>query len=200
MPMRRPRGDLPAPTDARGVILGFAIGLGACAIWGVLLTLSARKPTDGPWPPRKGNIGTALWAWGLTIAIYVGLFQVWQVPQGAWAWLVWIVALGIGFAGSALQTWGMVNLRLNGTSGWDVGVVTDGAYRYCRHPQYLGQAAGFFGFAILINSVPGWIIAGAAIGTLAAAAWVEDKALRARHPEFADYAARTAFLWGPARP
>jgi len=182
------------------MITGLAIGLGACAIWGVLLIISARNPTGGPWPPRAGNIGTALWAWGLTIAIYVGLFQLWEVPQGPWAWLIWTVALAIGFAGSALQTWGMVNLRLNGTSGWDVGVVTQGTYRLCRHPQYLGQAAGFLGFGILINSPAAWVVAIAAITTLAAAAWVEDKALSARHAEHAAYASSTSFLWGRARP
>jgi protein-S-isoprenylcysteine O-methyltransferase Ste14 len=178
------------------MIFGVILGLGACAAWGVLLWWSERDATTGPWPPEHGNWPTAAWSWGLTILIYVGLFQTWQVPTGPFAWLIWTVGLTIGFLGSALQTWGMANLRFFGTSGWDIGVVTTGAYAWSRHPQYVGQAAGFLGFAIILGHLPGWIIASAAIATLYAAAMVEEAALDARHPDFAAYRARIPFLLG----
>ncbi len=178
------------------MIFGLILGLGACATWGVILWWSERDAMTGPWPPEQGNIPTALWSWGLTILIYVGLFQTWTVPTGPWAWLIWTIALSIGFAGSALQTWGMANLRLAGTSGWDVGVYTCGAYAWSRHPQYVGQAAGFLGFAILLGHLPGWIISVAAMVTLYAAAQVEEAALEARNPDYATYKARVPFLLG----
>ncbi|MEJ6388608.1 methyltransferase family protein [Gymnodinialimonas ulvae] len=176
------------------MIFGLILGLGACATWGLLLWWSERDAMTGPWPPQQGNWPTAAWSWGLTILIYVGLFQTWVVPTGPWAWLIWTIGLGIGFAGSALQTWGMANLRFFGTSGWDVGVSTHGAYAWSRHPQYVGQAAGFLGFAIILGHLPGWIIALSAIATLTAAAMVEEAALTARHPEYAAYRARVPFL------
>lgn len=176
------------------MIVGLLIGLGACVLWSLILWQSSKNPMTGPWPPKSGNIPTALWSWGLTILIYVGLFQTWQTPQGPWAWLIWTVALSIGTAGSALQTWGTANLGLKGTSGWDVGVVDTGAYAVSRHPQYVGQAAGFLGFAILLGHVPGWIISGAAIATLYYAARVEEAALAARHTNYHSYRSRTAFI------
>ena len=176
------------------MIFGLFIGLGACALWGLILWYSNKEPATGPWPPKSGNLPTALWSWGLTILIYVGLFQTWQTPQGPMAWLIWTVALSIGTAGSALQTWGTANLGLKGTSGWDVGVVNTGAYAVSRHPQYVGQAAGFLGFAILLGHLPGWIISAAAIATLYFAARVEEAALAARHADYAPYRSTTAFF------
>ena len=175
---------------------GLILGLGACALWAVILWLSYRDPLAGPWPPARGNWFTAAWSWGLTILIYVGMFQTWQVPEGEWAWLIWAVALSIGFAGSALQSWGTANLGLKGTSGWEVGIVRTGAYGWSRHPQYVGQAAGFLGFAILLGHLPGWIIAAAAMITLYAAARVEEAALSARHADYDTYRAKAPFLIG----
>ena len=142
----------------------------------------------------RGTWATAAWSWGLTIAIYAGLFQAWAVPQGPWAPATWGIALAVGALGTAIQTWGMRDLGLRGTSGWDVGVVRTGAYRIARHPQYLGQALGFAGFAILLGHATGWVIALAAIATLVYAGLVEDRAMAARHPGFAAYRATTPFL------
>ena len=131
-----------------------ALGLGLCAtaIWAVLLLLSDRTPGHGPWPPRKGNLLTATWAWGLTTLVYVGLVQIWGQSPVLPPIIQWGLGLPLAIAGSILHTWATATLGLKGTSGWDVGLATNGPYALCRHPQYLGQIVSIAGLALIIGS------------------------------------------------
>jgi protein-S-isoprenylcysteine O-methyltransferase Ste14 len=126
--------------------------------------------------------------------IYIGLFQAWATPQGDWAVVIWVIAMTLSGIGTVIQSWAIVDLGMAGTSGWNVGLVTTGSYRYCRHPQYFGQALGFVGFAILLGHGVGWAIGLAAVATLFYASYVEDRAMAARQGDFAAYKARTPFV------
>jgi protein-S-isoprenylcysteine O-methyltransferase Ste14 len=174
---------------------GPLLGLAATAVWAALLILSDRAPGNGPWPPRRGNLLTAAWAWGLTTLIYVGLVRSWGQPPALPGILRFGLGLPLAVAGSALHTWATAALGLKGTSGWDVGVVTRGPYALCRHPQYMGQILSIAGLALLIGS-PGALALGVAASLmLGYGSGVEDRAMRARHPDaFAAYSANTPFL------
>lgn len=181
---------------------GAILGLTATAIWAVVLARSNRTPGKGPWPPARGTLLTAAWAWGLTTLIYVGLIQTWGQTPALPGWLRLGLGLPLAILGSLLHTWATAALGLRGTSGWDAGVVTAGPYALCRHPQYLGQIASIAGLALIIGSVEALSLGLAASLMLGYGSRVEDRAIQSRHPgAFAAYSAQTPFLLPfPSRP
>lgn len=179
---------------------GLIIGLSASAAWVLVLILS--RAGDGPWPPRRGNWPMAIFAWGATILIYVGVFQTWAADPGALGfplWIRWVVGGALMTVSGVLQTWGIADLGLKGTSGWDVGLVTKGSYARVRHPQYLGQAIGFVGFGLAAANVPAIVLSAIAVALMVWASKGEDDALAKRDPAFAAYRARVPFFL-PGRP
>ncbi len=182
--------------------LGLILGLGASALWMGILAVSNRHPGHGPWPPRQGTLVTAIWAWGLTTLIYVGLIRTWVGPPLLPEAIRFGLGLPLAVLGSLLHGWSTAALGLKGTSGWDIGLVTGGPYRLCRHPQYLGQIVSLWGLALLIATGPGLCISLAATLALLYAARVEDHVLAARFPNrFAAFAADSPFLLPfPSRP
>lgn len=174
---------------------GLILGLSASVIWVAILVLSDRRPGHGPWPPRKGNLLTAIWAWGLTTLIYVGLVQTWGQTPVLPGTLRWGLGLPMAVAGSLLHTWATAALGLKGTSGWDVGLATKGPYALCRHPQYLGQIVSIAGLALIIGAPDALILGVAASLMLGYGSGVEDRAIQSRYPDlFAAYSAKTPFL------
>jgi len=173
------------------------VSLGASALWGVVLFVSDRGMAQ-IWPPARGNWITGIAAWLLTIAIYMGLIR---TATADWntldlpAWLRWGVG---GVALSVAATWvqgrGITDLGLKGTSGWDVGVVTTGAYARRRHPQYAGQVLSLLGLALLGGSAWAGLAAVAGSAALIYASHVEDRFMARRHPGYGDYASQVRFF------
>jgi len=159
-----------------------ALGLGAAGLWAGILIFSAMIPEHRIWPPRKGGWLTALWAWGLTIAIYMGQIGVAAADWNALAWPGWLrhgLGGGLSLMGSAYQSWALAVLGLKGTSGWPVARVTCGPYARMRHPQYAGQMATFLGIAIWAANPAAFVIGLAGCAALALAGRVEDRFLPA---------------------
>jgi protein-S-isoprenylcysteine O-methyltransferase Ste14 len=174
---------------------GLILGLTATGIWAALLVLSDRSPGHGPWPPRNGNLITAIWAWGLTTLIYVGLVQTWGQTPILPVPIRWGLGLPFAISGSVLHTWATAAFGLKGTSGWDVGIATKGPYALCRHPQYLGQIISIAGLALIIGSAEALILGLAACVMLGYGSEVEDRAIQSRYPDlFAAHSAKTPFL------
>ncbi|TDL79537.1 hypothetical protein E2L08_09530 [Palleronia sediminis] len=137
-----------------------------------------------PPAPRAGHWFTAAWAWGLTVAIYVGLIRAGAAEWNALGWAAWL-RWGIGGAVLTLMSFvvqgrGIVDAGLKGTSGWDAGLVTGGAYARRRHPQYAGQAISLIGLGILAAAPQVLAAAAAGVAALAPAGYAEDRALARR--------------------
>lgn len=181
------------------MIFWLGVSLGASAFWALILTWSDRNHERRLWPPRSGNWITGAWAWGLTILIYVGLINTATADWNAlgWpAWLRWAGAIAAAIASTLVQGRGVRDLGLGGTSGWDVGVVTTGAYAWMRHPQYLGQIISLIGLAWF--GANGWAFLAAAVGsvTLVYAGHVEERFLSRRHPrDYGAYSTRVGPWW-----
>jgi len=174
-----------------------AFGVGAALGWVAILWWSDRHPARRLWPPLHGTPGTAVWAWGLTIAIYLGTLQAGFAAPNALdlpGWLRWGVGLTLSIGGGIPHTWGTLALGVKPTSGWPAPLVTHGPYGWHRHPQYLGQAIMLLGLAIVGGTL--WAVWPALAGAAALiyAARVEDRHLAARYPEHTAYRARTAGL------
>jgi protein-S-isoprenylcysteine O-methyltransferase Ste14 len=105
------------------------------------------------------------------------------------------VTVGIQVAAVALMVWARVafgsrsfHATANPTAG---GLVTNGPYRYLRHPIY--AAALYFLWAGIAAhpSVPNVVIALVATAGLAVRMLAEETLIAAKYPEYADYARRT---------
>jgi protein-S-isoprenylcysteine O-methyltransferase Ste14 len=172
---------------------GLALGLGAVFLWLAALTWSRLHPARRLWPPIRGNIGTASWAWCLTLLIYVGMFQTegaLDLPPA----LRWGLGGALSIMGSLLHSWGTIRLGLAGTSGWPVDLATGGPYSYQRHPQYLGQILMVSGLALLLATPSGLVIGLAGAATLVYAARVEEGHLLAQSAAYARYRERIPSL------
>ncbi|MEM1361195.1 MAG: methyltransferase [Pseudomonadota bacterium] len=175
------------------MIFNLALGLGASLLWIALLIYSKRQPDRRIWPPLRYFWLTAIWAWGLTIAIYVGQIGAGTTEWNAWGWPGWLrhgLGGGLSLLGSAYQSWAVLVLGLKGTSGWPVPLVTNGPYAQMRHPQYLGQMATFLGIAIWCASPAAFVIGLAGAAALVLAARVENRFLAETQTDHHSWAAR----------
>ncbi|MGB5080120.1 MAG: isoprenylcysteine carboxylmethyltransferase family protein [Burkholderiales bacterium] len=73
-------------------------------------------------------------------------------------------------------------------------LVTDGPYRYVRHPLYLAEAIVLAGIFLQFRSPPVALIVIAVLGFQLLRMHYEEGVLRTAFPEYADYARRTARL------
>jgi protein-S-isoprenylcysteine O-methyltransferase Ste14 len=110
--------------------------------------------------------------------------------------LVRYTGLGLLALGSALRIWPMFVLgrRFSGLVAIQPGhqLVTDGPYRYVRHPSYLGMMIAFVGWALVFRSTVG--LAAAALGLLVLVPRIEsEEALLASQfgDVYAEYRQRT---------
>ena len=73
-------------------------------------------------------------------------------------------------------------------------LVTDGPYRYVRHPLYVAEAVVLLGIFLQFRSAPAALIIIAVLWFQFLRMRYEEGVLRAAFPEYADYARRTARL------
>ena len=123
--------------------------------------------------------------------------------------LGWLDALGvvIWLTGASIETIADLQLRRFKGDPANAGKVLDtGLWRYSRHPNYFGDALGFWGLALVgLGSPVGlWGLLGPGLLTVlltrvSGVTMVESRAKVARKPEYAAYIARTsAFVpWPP---
>ena len=73
-------------------------------------------------------------------------------------------------------------------------LVTDGPYRYVRHPLYLAEAIVMLGLFLQFRSLPAAVIVIATLGFQFLRMHYEEGVLRAAFPEYTEYAKRTVRL------
>jgi protein-S-isoprenylcysteine O-methyltransferase Ste14 len=117
----------------------------------------------------------------------------WNVPAGA------LVA-----AGFAIGVWA---LTANRPGNFDIRpepkpggqLVTRGPYAYVRHPMYLAVMLGLLGFCLGYGTPWRWVALAALGIVLAIKMRIEESAMAALHPGYAEYARSTKrivpFVW-----
>jgi hypothetical protein len=74
------------------------------------------------------------------------------------------------------------------------GLITGGMFRHVRHPNYLGEIMVYAGFALMVwHWLPWLVLAWVWLGVFAVNMIVKEHRM-SRHPGWADYRARTAWL------
>jgi protein-S-isoprenylcysteine O-methyltransferase Ste14 len=147
------------------------------------------RPGAIPWPPI------------LLLAAIVGSTALGRMAPLGWPGLgdapARLVGLGFGLAGVAILVWAALTLRRHRTTilphRGASSLVTDGPYRWRRHPIYVGDMFVLFGIAEMTRNV--WFVVAAF--TFAGLVWLLQIRPEERHLEavFGDewraYAART---------
>lgn len=213
--------------------IGFALGDGVSgrktfifiliAIWGVRLAtyIGIRNHGAGEDPryvKMRENAGDSFW--------WSSLFKVFWL-QGAIMWIVALPLMAIAAGGSpsflsvsdvvGLVLWA-VGLYFEAVGDWQLRrfkadpankdkVMDRGLWRYTRHPNYFGDAAMWWGVAVIAIGVPwGWAtLVGPALMTFflmkVSGVALLEKSLQNTKPQYADYVRRTsAFLPRPPKP
>jgi len=112
------------------------------------------------------------------------------------------VGLGLLIAGYALSIWAMVTnrffsayVRIQTDRGHVV--VSDGPYRWVRHPSYAGGTVGNIGLALALSSLWALIPAGVTIAVMIVRTALEDRVLLDQLPGYREYAERVRYRLVP---
>lgn len=114
-----------------------------------------------------------------------------------WATPPWLTGIGFGFIALGLGAIGLASLRLGpALTATPVPtaratLVTNGAYRYVRHPIYTAVLTIVLGLTIRSGSVITLGVAVATVGFFTVKARWEEARLAERYPEYRAYAAVT---------
>jgi protein-S-isoprenylcysteine O-methyltransferase Ste14 len=74
------------------------------------------------------------------------------------------------------------------------GLITDGMFRYVRHPNYLGEMLLYGSFALLVGHWLPWLVLGIVWSQVFLTNMLMKEASMSRYPEWAAYKARTGML------
>lgn len=194
---------------------------GLVSVWGLRLALhiarrNLGKGEDYRYQNWRRQHGASWW--------YISFFQVFLL-QGALMWLIslpllaaqlgtgsfnWLDGLGllvwlVGFIFETVGDWQLTRFRANPANRGKL--FTGGLWRYTRHPNYFGDAAVWWGLALLALAAGGWwallspVIMTTLLVRVSGASLLEEK-LRVSKPGYAEYVAATSgFLpWFPKKP
>jgi protein-S-isoprenylcysteine O-methyltransferase Ste14 len=136
------------------------------------------------------------------VALQLSLIATIALPFGAADWSM--AASAFVGAGIAVGAWALTANRLGNfnirpevkPSGR---LVTHGPYTYVRHPMYLAVMLATLGFCLGYGAPWRWAALAALGIVLMVKAGIEETAMAARHPGYAEYARTTKrivpFLW-----
>ena len=136
------------------------------------------------------------------VTLQLGLIAAIALPFGSVGWND--VASALVAAGAGLGAWalsanrpGNFNIRPEPKAGGQL--VRRGPYRYVRHPMYAALMLAMPGFCLGYDAPWRWAAFAALLIVLVVKASIEERAMTARHPDYADYARSTKrfvpFLW-----
>lgn len=124
-----------------------------------LFVATIKRPPFRFWPPPSARSWQFFTAWIMASLVLVefaflgvfdfdsfiffGLRQ--RIP----------IAICIFVAGCAIGGWGSFRFPLKATIGLGDRLITTGAYRYSRNPQYIGDSLNIIGYFVLTNS---WMV------------------------------------------
>ncbi|KPL90531.1 DUF1295 domain-containing protein [Herpetosiphon geysericola] len=188
-------------------------------IWGLRLTLyigwrNWGKPEDFRYAEFRQRYGAERYWWFsffqvfllqgiLALIISVTLLGA-QTGAKSWNWIDYLalVVWLIGFSFEAFGDWQLSRFKANPANKGQV--LRSGLWRFTRHPNYFGDSAVWWGYALFaIAAGSYWHIIGALLMTLliirVSGVMLLERTLVKTKPQYADYIAKTsAFLpWFP---
>lgn len=175
--------------------LGVLLKVNPAVIVARMRLTSGTKTWDKWWGALSAPVITAVW---VVAALDAGRYGWGPAMPGGLAW----VGLGLFVPGSAIFLWAMAanpffekTVRIQTDRGHRV--ITDGPYRWVRHPGYVGFGGWIVATPLLLGSW--WAFAPAALSliTLVVRTALEDRTLRRELDGYAEYAARVRYRLVP---
>ena len=158
------------------------------------LVLTIAVPSKRVWPPPSKRSWQYYYTWGLTIAATAGTLALGVLDWDSFVldhWLRFPVGGGLILFGTAFALWGVWSLGVHQTLGLEGRLVTNGAYRYSRNPQYVGDILILVGYALVTNSTLTTITALLGMAWFFLAPFTEEPWLRERFgAEYEEYVQR----------
>jgi protein-S-isoprenylcysteine O-methyltransferase Ste14 len=181
---------LPFESTAAGIGFGVAVAVFVLdEVW-----IAAR--TAGSRAPRRDRGSKAVISLGIFVGVFlaVQLSARWSGGTMARPWFAYVVGAALVAAGVAIRVWAVLTLGRWFTTvvrvADDQRVVSDGPYRWVRHPSYLGLLVALAGLGLMLTD---WVsVLVAVLLPLATLVWrirVEERALRdGLGPRYDEYA------------
>jgi protein-S-isoprenylcysteine O-methyltransferase Ste14 len=182
---------LPFESRAAGIGFGVAVFIFVLdEVW-----IAAR--TAGSRAPRRDRGSKTVISLGIFVAVLLAvlLSSRWSGGTMSWPWVPYCLGAALVVAGVAIRVWAVLTLGRWFTTvvrvADDQQVVSDGPYRWVRHPSYLGLLVALAGLGLMLTD---WgSLAVAVLLPLATLVWrirVEERALReGLGAAYGDYAA-----------
>ena len=133
------------------------------------------------------------------VAILDGGKYLWT---GELPWLVYVIAYAVLIASTAMIVWPMyvnpffsTRVRIQKERGHHV--ITDGPYKYMRHPGYLAIFFLFPSFSVALGSLWSLPIVAVIIVTVVIRTYLEDKTLKRELPGYEEYAKKVKYRLFP---
>jgi protein-S-isoprenylcysteine O-methyltransferase Ste14 len=115
-------------------------------------------------------------------------------PRGNWLIGGVLIVAGLVWLGWTLRANPPGNFRIFPEIRSGARLITQGTYRWVRHPMYFGVVLGFLGVVVgspALFRAAAWL---ALVAVLVAKARIEEAALRRQFPEYAAYCRARRFL------
>ncbi|WP_375210682.1 methyltransferase family protein [Hyphococcus sp.] len=159
-----------------------SIGIGAGAIFVIILLWSALVPQLRIWPPQDySRVSSGLtWLGTLGIfgpALWLGVSD-WNALDLV-AWLRFGPGLVAVILGNLIVWPAAFRFGYDQTSGAEGELMTDGLYRYSRNPQYVADILMLAGWALLSASASALPVVALGIAALITAPFAEEPWLKA---------------------
>jgi protein-S-isoprenylcysteine O-methyltransferase Ste14 len=173
-----------------GLVVVMLVGNVATTLSDFGFRTGKRFDADDVWVPLAAG---ALGALAMCIPPYTDRRDLWVIDGDA----VRYAGLALFAIGAVLRVWPMYTLgrRFSAFVAIQEGhtLVTDGVYRYIRHPSYLGGMVAWVGWALVFRSVAGLLLSVPLLYPLVARINTEERLLAS---EFGDaYAAYRQRTW-----
>lgn len=137
------------------------------------------------------------WYWLLAFAItYYGLFAAVFAQKGT-ALVPRMVSDSVSILALIVAVYARISLgRSIGFVPAQRDIITQGAYRFVRHPIYTGLILSYIGFSLRMFSPRNVTMSIIVIGLIVLKSFIEEGFLR-EAPEYADYLGRVRWRWFP---
>jgi protein-S-isoprenylcysteine O-methyltransferase Ste14 len=182
---------LPFESRAAGVGFGLAVAVFVLdEVWIAVRTAGSRAP-------RRDRGSKTVIALGIFVGVFVAveLASRWSGGTMRWPWLFYVAGAVLVAAGISIRIWAVLTLGRWFTTvvrvADDQQVVSDGPYRWVRHPSYLGLLLTLAGLGLMLTDWVSLLVA--VLLPLSTLVWrirVEERALReGLGPRYDQYAA-----------
>ncbi len=169
--------------------------LGLHGSYGLVWLLKHFAFRDASWEKRV-TLGGAVMTWLMVLGLYwIAPFLLVSGILGARAW----PSNGIMGICILIHTLGVVimiasDAQKHFTLRVKRGLITDGMFRYIRHPNYLGEMMLYGSYALLVGHWLPWVVLATVWTQVFLTNMLMKEASMSRYPEWAAYKARTGML------